>query len=90
MIFERAADQANAVGEQRRGQRIAGMTRKLGAVEAEANGPRPVDQPALGEPVRLCGGRRHLEAPFPAKSTATISWVLILRVTTSQAWQPAL
>src|SRR5262245_58677959 len=36
VVFERAADETNAVGKQRRGERIAGMTAKLIAVESEA------------------------------------------------------
>ena len=87
MIFEGTADQADAVGEQRRSQRIAVIAGELLAVEAEANGLRPVDQAAFSEPVGLGA---HSEPPFPANSTATISCVVMLRVTTSQAWQPAL
>ena len=90
MIFERAADQADAVGEQRRGQRIAGVSGKLRAVEVEAHRVRPVDQTAFGQAIWLRARRHHSEAPGFANSTATISWVLMLRVTTSQAWQPAL
>ena len=89
VVFERAADETNAVGKQRRGERVAGMAAELSAVEIEAQGPRPVDQAAVCEPVRLMRGR-HFEVSFAADSTATISCVLILRVTTSQEWQPAL
>jgi hypothetical protein len=35
-------------------------------------------------------GGRHFEGSFAAGSTATISCVLMFRVTTSQEWQPAL
>ncbi len=89
VVFERAADETNAVGKQRRGERVAGMAAELSAVEIKAQGPRPVDQAAVCEPVRLMRGR-HFEVSFAADSTATISCVLILRVTTSQEWQPAL
>ena len=87
MIFERTADQTHAVGEESRGERIALEARELLAVEAEADGLRPIDHSTLGEPVGLGA---HVFAPSPANSTATISCVVMLRVTTSQAWQPAL
>ena len=87
MIFERTADQTHAVGEESRGERIALEAGELLAVEAEADGLRPIDHSTLGEPVGL---GTHVFAPSPANSTATISCVVMLRVTTSQAWQPAL
>ena len=54
---------------------------------AEFHFDAPVDQAAFSEPGGLGA---HSEPPFPANSTATISCVVMLRVTTSQAWHPAL
>ena len=86
MIFERAADQAHAVGEQRRSERVAGMAGHLLAVEGEGERARAVDQAAGRGAMGL--RLRHAQAPLSANSTAVISCVVMSRVTTSQAWQP--
>ncbi len=60
VIFERSSGQSDAVGQQGRGQGVAGMAREVAAVEAEAQRRRTVDQPA--------GGRRKeliAEPPWP-------------------------
>ena len=46
VIFERAADQALAIGKQRRGKRIAGIPGIGLAVEAETEAARPIDDAA--------------------------------------------
>ena len=47
VILERAADQHLVVGQQRRGERVAGKAPQALAVEAEGDGAGAVDQPAL-------------------------------------------
>ncbi len=53
MILERSPDEPHAVGEKRRGQRIAGMATQRRAVEGEIERRAPVHEPARGEPERL-------------------------------------
>src|SRR5690606_12098415 len=49
VILEGAAEQALAVGEQRRRQRVAGMALEAPAVETEGQGPAAVDLAAGGK-----------------------------------------
>ena len=91
VILEAAAYEANAVGDQRGGQRVAAIALELAPIEREADRLRPVDQPALGEPVLLALHRHlHLAAPLPvlASRTANTSWVSVSRSISSQAPQP--
>ena len=49
MIFEAAADHADAVGEQRRGDAVA-LEAEIGlAVEGEGEWPAAIDRPAFGK-----------------------------------------
>jgi hypothetical protein len=48
MVLERATEEAHAVGEKRRGQRVARMPEKGFPVEGEREVARAVDQPAGG------------------------------------------
>jgi hypothetical protein len=45
MQFETAADNGNVVGQQGRGQRIAGKTTIAPAVETKRNRPRSINTP---------------------------------------------
>ena len=57
VIFEAAPDQMHAIGDQRRGQRVAGMALIAIAVEQEGEAARPVDPAAGGKAVRLAHWR---------------------------------
>ena len=85
VIFERASDEANAVGKQGGGERVARMARILGAVEAEAERAAAVDEAAGAVAGRLAG---HRVLPPGAARTPTISCVRVSRVTSSHARQP--
>ncbi len=86
VVLEAAADQPDAVGQQGRGQRVAGMAFVALPVEPEAEPRRPVDQPALGQAMR---GHRPLSAAGRRSgSAAVISWVSVSRVTRIQDRQP--
>ena len=50
VVLEAPPDQMDAVGEQRRGEGIAGCTLIGTAVEAERQGLRPIDPPTLRQP----------------------------------------
>ena len=69
MIFEAAPKQADAIGQQGRGQRVAGMALVPDSVEGEAKGSGPVD-PTAGGMARA--GHALPSSPDAAKaSTAT-------------------
>ena len=92
MVLEAATHQPNAVGKQRRGQRVAGMARVGQPVEGEAERPGAVDlaAPKLGvDAMRLAHFVRPcLRATSRASSTRVISCVTVFRVTTSQERSP--
>ena len=75
VIFERAANQALAIGEQRRGKRIAGIACIGLAVEGETKTARPVDDAAGGETERLPMRQiaRHYRRPPSGLASATPS-----------------
>ncbi len=50
VILERSADQTDAVGEKRRGERVAGVARVRDAVEREVERLRAIDQTAILQP----------------------------------------
>ena len=79
----------HAIGDQRRGQRVARVAREGLAVEAEVQPGGAVDEAAL---VETEGGHARLPFRLPAQSRAVTapktSWVSVSRVTTSQARQP--
>ena len=52
VVFEAAGEEPHPVGEQRRGQRVAGMAGIAPAVEAEGERARPVDPAAGRQPAR--------------------------------------
>ena len=62
VIFEGAADEVDAVGQERRGERVARMAREPLAVERKGQGAAAVDAPAGGEPE----GLRYGAAPSAA------------------------
>ena len=74
--LEAAADHVDAIGEQRRSQRVARVAMEASAIEAEAEPPRAVDG-AAGEP-------RGAHAPPPGTRSVAVS-----RVSRNQARQPA-
>src|SRR5687768_14340754 len=55
VVLERAPDEVHAVGEQRRGQRVAGEALTGRAVEAEPERTSPVDASAFLRPERAHG-----------------------------------
>ncbi len=57
MVLEAASYEVHAVGEQRRGQGIAGIALIGRIVEAEADRPGPVDPAPLGQAEALGHGR---------------------------------
>jgi hypothetical protein len=61
VVLERAADEMDAVGEQRRRERVAGPADEGPAVEEEADGPRRIGAALAGDAeavLRRLGGRR--------------------------------
>ena len=58
VVFEGAPDEPHPVGDQRGGERIAGMARELAAVEGEGQDARAIDQAAARETGRLRKARR--------------------------------
>ncbi len=62
MILERSPDEPHAVGEKRRGERVAGMAAERRPVEGEIERRAPVHEPARREPERL-GCRGAAAAP---------------------------
>ena len=85
VILEAAADEAHAVRQKRRGERIAGMALIQLAVEGEAQRLAAVDRSAL-EPHAAPAFARS--ATSRARSAPRISWVTVLRVTMSQLRSP--
>ena len=79
MILERAPDQSHAVRHQGGRKRVAGKALERASVEAERQRPRAIDQAAAGKPMRALIG----VPPASANFTSLISWVRVLRVTTS-------
>ena len=53
VVLEAAPDHRDPVGDQRRGQGVAGVALVVAAVEGEAQRPAAFDAPALGQPVGL-------------------------------------
>ena len=77
VVLEAATQQAHAVREQRRGERVAGMALQGAAVEAKGQRLRAVDQAALPQAHGLSahsagGSRRSVAVPV-----AAISWVAV-------------
>ncbi len=88
VIFERAADQAHAVRDQRRGQRVAGEADIAFAVEVKIQLALARDKAAVRKPVRLRIAAAVHRAESFANSTDAMACVRVSRVTTSQARQP--
>lgn len=82
VILERAADQLDVVGQQRRAERVAGKAGVGLAVEREMAGVRAVDATA--------GGQTAHGATFAsqAKRTALIAWLSVSRSTLTHRRQP--
>jgi hypothetical protein len=74
VIFEAASDDAHAVRQQRRRQRVARVARVAAAIEGERERARAVDRAALRQTERL---RRHEVSP----PGAAIAWVKVSRST---------
>ena len=75
VIFERAADQALAIGKQRRGERIARVAGIGLAVEGEIEAARPIDDAAGCEAERLAfrSTAAHYRRPPSAFANAALS-----------------
>src|SRR5690606_38211379 len=84
VIFERAPHEMDAIGDERRGERIALMTLEALAVEGEMKRRGPVDQPAL---LQSEGGHQRVSATR-AGAVEKISCVCVSRSTTSHERQP--
>src|SRR5262249_60619226 len=90
MILEAAPDNTRAFREQRGRQRIPGKARGRFSVEVKTKRLRAFDETAARQAEGL-GATHGPAAPCRASvadSTARISCVRVLRVTTSQASQP--
>ena len=86
VIFEAAADELDAVGEQRRGQRIARMAGERLSVESEVDRAGAVDLSAGGEAMAA-----HAAPPSLASAASTTLFTLcvtVSRSTISQRRQP--
>ncbi len=91
VIFERASDKPHAVGDQRRGERVAGKAAITPPVKGEAERCAAVDQAAV-KTVHLGHFALRPEAmpaaTSAASSTFSTSWVTVSRVTISQLRSP--
>ncbi len=85
MVLETPTDQAHAIGEERRGEAVAGEALIAAAIEGEVERSIAIDEPADWQAKRLTG---H-SALFRAGAVAVISCVTVSRRTVSQARQPA-
>ena len=88
VILEAAPHQPHAIGQKRRGQRIAGMSQIGQPVEGEADRAAAVDLAARDAIVLCHRPRPRSRATSRAISTCVISCVRVLRVTTSQDRSP--
>ena len=88
MILEASPDQPHAVRQQRRSEGIARMSLIGASVEREAEGPIAVYPPARDAIPLAHRCRTRRSATSRASSTAVISCVETLRVTTSQLRSP--
>ena len=79
--LEAAADDAHAVGQQRRGERVALAAVVLAAVEPERQRARALDAPACGQPPGACAHGSTPGSASPIRLTARISWVTVWRTT---------
>ncbi len=82
MVFETAAKQPDAIGQQGGRQGLAREAGVGAAVEREPDGPAPIDQPAFGQ------ASRAAHRPASNSVTAAIAWVTVSRWSVSQAPQP--
>ena len=86
MVFETASDQPHAVGEQRGGQRVAGVALVRAAVESEIERLAAVDAAAERQPVSLFAHKSAGGSPI--LYAALISCVTLSRATLNQRRQP--
>ena len=92
MIFKATPHQAHTIGQKCRGERIARMAAVGMAIKGKVKGLAPIDLAPFGQAVGLC----HADSPAAcaaratsrASSTLVISWVSVLRVTTSHDRSP--
>ena len=84
VVLERAADQRDAVGQQRRGERIAGMALVGAAVELEQQRLAAVDEAAGGDAV----GLRHAHDCGLAADAATAGPGNLVRAHVARHHQP--
>ncbi len=92
MIFERSPDEAHAIGEQRGSERVAAKSGKGLPVEPERQRRVAIDEADFGKPewLRYAGHGGQFWTEGLADSADSIRCVLVSRVTTIQARQPAL
>src|SRR5207244_1394804 len=89
MVFEASADQVHAISDQRRSERIAGITHIRRTVIRESERAGAIDVAAFAKTVRL----RHAASPSNGLSggaLARIRWVRVSRRNLNQHRQPAL
>ena len=89
VIFEAAADEVHAVGEQRCGQGVAREAFVADAVELEAQGLRAIDDSATGQSAGLRHGAAR-GSGAPGSALARMSWVRVSRLSLNHCRQPAL
>ena len=88
MIFEATPDEAVAVCEQGRGERVAFIPCQVLVIPLEFLRLVAVDQAAFDAVRGAHLDRPRARATSRASSTLVISWVTVLRVTTSQDRSP--
>ena len=89
VVFERSPDQPHVIGQQGRGQRIAGMGGIAAIVEPEVDSGVAVDLTAAQSVALGHFDRPRARATSRASSTLEISCVVVSRVTTSHDRSPA-
>ena len=90
VVFEGARHQMLAMGQQGRGQRVTGIALEGLSVEREAQAVGAVHASAVVQ-ARCAAGvfRAHGKALCAAGTTEAMSWLTVLRCTTSQRLQPS-
>ena len=89
MVFEAAADDFYAVGEQRRRQCVTGIAGVGAAIESKLEGAIAIDETAFEVSERLSAHTEPSCTLSPGGAEPSTSWVSVSRRTWNQRRQPA-
>jgi len=93
VIFEAARNDPDAVGQQGRGQCVAGIAGVVAAVEGEIETLAAIDFTTAGQPERMVGAAVHCPVfpsggSIPIGQTSRMSWVTVSLTTWNHCRQP--